>query len=321
MSSSKHLVFRGEGAPHDGIKNLPPAPPWRRFAGTPVDRALPPAPRRARFRADPGELDFVNAAICLRRPLLVTGKPGVGKSSLAHAIAWELGLGPVLTWPINTRSTLLDGLYRYDAVGRLRDESRTAGASGIGKYIQLGPLGTALVPARRPRVLLVDEIDKSDLDFPNDLLHVFEEGTFEIPELARMADVQREVRIGPHDRYDHATDEIVVTDGRIVCSEFPIVVMTSNGERDFPPPFLRRCIRLDMAQPDDAKLAQIVESHLGPPDPAMTELIANFLRRRTTAELATDQLLNALYLTCEPQLSAAGTDRGRLIEALLRELK
>ena len=127
---------------------------------------------------------MVNTALFLRRPLLITGKPGSGKSTLAHSVAYELNLGPVLRWPITTRSTLQDGLYRYDAIARLHEASLRGGTPKIGPFVQLGPLGTAMVPTRWPRVLLIDEIDKSDIDLPNDLLNIFEEGEFEIPELA-----------------------------------------------------------------------------------------------------------------------------------------
>ncbi|MEQ8959188.1 MAG: AAA family ATPase, partial [Coleofasciculus sp. C2-GNP5-27] len=101
--------------------------------------------------------DAVNAALYLRRPLLVTGNPGSGKTSLAYAIAHELKLRPVLTWLITTRSTLQDGLYRYDAIARLQDSQLNKGKSpDIGQYITLGPVGTAFLPSQYPRVLLID---------------------------------------------------------------------------------------------------------------------------------------------------------------------
>jgi MoxR-like ATPase len=136
-------------------------------------------------------------------------------------------------------------LYRYDALGRL-DATRRAEADDIGRFLELGPLGTALMPWKRPRMLLIDEIDKSDIDLPSDLLNIIEDGTYEIPELARHPDPDIEVRLW----HSKATESI--HKGRVTCTEFPFIVMTSNGERTFPPPFLRRCVRFRMPEPTPA---------------------------------------------------------------------
>lgn len=320
IAESRWPIYLGTGVPHDRIKNLPPSPPWRTFHGVPFEIELPRARQRARLEIGQEEIDLINAALFLRRPILVTGKPGAGKSSLAHAIAYELGLGPAMIWSINTRSSLQDGLYRYDAIGRLQEGY---GLDEIGRYIRLGPLGTALIPTKRPRVLLIDEIDKSDLDFPNDLLNVFEDGQFEIPELSRLEEKYDPVNVKTLDR----GLSVPVTRGIIECFEFPIVVMTSNGERDFPPPFLRRCIRIEMRIPDDdRKLERIVESHFGKLNDeermSARHLISEFLTRCDTSDIATDQLLNAIYLVTKHRVDKLVNDNvGDIINAVMRELK
>jgi MoxR-like ATPase len=319
-------IFNGDGQPHDW--ELPPAPPWRQFSGAPVvispheaDWAArhPNDLERARtYQAQGREVELVNVAIMLRRPLLITGRPGTGKSTLAYALAHELKLFPVLRWPITTRTTLQDGLYRYDAIARLQDASlaQHAARGSIGRYLQLGPLGTALLPYERPRVLLIDEIDKSDVDLPNDLLNVLEEGEFRIPELVRIAETESDVEVG----LEHESSQVRILEGTVRCRAFPIIVMTSNGERDFPPAFLRRCVRLEIAEPDNQRLEAIVRAHLGHQAlAASADLIAQFLQRRTSSELATDQLLNAIFVTMHSDLTHA-TSRQELANLLLQPL-
>lgn len=291
-------VFRGPA-------DLPPPPSWRGIAGSPG------VPGAQDYLLSPEDVAVVNTALHLRRPLLVTGRPGTGKSSLAHAVAKDLDLGEVLRWPVNSRSTLEDALCRYDAVGRLREVSlererrSTQGASGrlryrtrgrqsnIGDFLRLGPLGTALAARDRPRVLLIDELDKADIDLPNDLLVVLEEARFEIPELARLPEGQQNVEV----LVTGSRERVPVNRGTVTCENFPIVVMTSNGERDFPPAFLRRCVRLDLQDPGEEKLRDIVRLHLG--EEALRDaedLVQDFLERAATQTLATDQLLAAVHL-------------------------
>ncbi|BCL12292.1 AAA family ATPase [Micromonospora sagamiensis] len=347
------LIYQGTGVADrddDRITRRAEPPPWRVFDGepltpldrdAPVGRKLPYRTRTVPYQADEDTVRLVNVALHLRRPLLVTGHPGTGKSTLAYAVAHELRLGPVLRWSITSRSTLTSGLYHYDAVGRIEEaNARAAGQPGartapeadrvprsgndpgrwgpvdIGRFLRLGPLGTAFAPYALPRVLLVDEIDKSDIDLPNELLDVFEEGEYAIPELQRIADLVPQVRVRPADNGEPVT----VNDGRVRCREFPFIVLTSNGEREFPPAFLRRCVQLDLAQPDERRIEAIVRAHLG--DGAVAEaadLIADFLARREQGQLATDQLLNAVYLL--HRASGDGRpDRDELIDVVLREL-
>jgi len=345
-------IYQGNNtAPHDDIEaRLPAAPSWRPF-GKDISPGVSRRKRRGKtFQTRPEEVKMVNAALYLRRPLLITGKPGTGKSSLAYSVAEELKLGEVLYWPITTRTTLKSGLYNYDAIGRLQEvkeaeasgssygdaDSRQAQAEKIAKFITLGPLGTALLPSSRPRVLLIDEIDKSDIDLPNDLLTLFEEGRFEVTELLRLEEEDPDsdqvakplsvrVRTAYSDREEITCKDLKapVIGGRITCEEFPLVILTSNGERDFPPPFLRRCLRLNMYEPDRKQLGAIVRKHFELATDsqvsadAISQWVEVFLAKRDKKEqLATDQLLNALFMVAQSH-GPIGDDMEEFIKRFL----
>lgn len=372
-------IFKGnKTTPHDNIKNLPKPPSWRPF-GTEIKPGENRRKRRGEtFQVRDEEIQMVNAALYLRRPLLVTGKPGTGKSSLAYSVARELNLGEVLYWPITTRTTLKDGLYSYDAISRLQEaqqqqQQNWSELSGqernkelkqnilnllanesseqlqkklaevleqesqaqkvqylkiIEKYITLGPLGTAFLPSDRPRVLLIDEIDKSDIDLPNDLLGIFEEGRFEIPELERIK--EKVAKVNVRTAYSDDTEAITKKDikteienGVVTCTNFPFVILTSNGERDFPAPFLRRCLRLTMKPPSKDDLVKIVAAHLEQKiaeNSDLDTLIDNFISKRQNETLATDQLLNAIFMVTKGGVSSENASKNKLIKRLLKDL-
>ncbi|MET0426840.1 MAG: AAA family ATPase [Actinoplanes sp.] len=334
MTTAEHLpawwFYRGDGIPatDDHRLQLPAPPTWRAFDGHPVQPA-PPEPdeditrKLGRFdtlpvrHPDRHECDMVNAALWLRRPLLVTGSPGSGKSAIAFRIARELRLGRVLEWPITSRTTLRSGLYEYDAIGRAQDSRAASDAPArIGDFVRLGPLGTALLAYERPRVLLIDELDKSDLDLPNDLLHILENGQYTVPELVRASSREAETPVYTDDPDRRA----VIREGRVHCRAFPIVVITSNGERDFPPAFLRRCLLLNLPLPGAEDLAAMVKAQLPFLEDGQRQLIDDFLARPADDSLARDQLLNAVYLTASGVYSQDREAWQRLVTSIWHSL-
>jgi len=186
-----------------------------------------------RYIADDGLLADVNSAIALGRPLLVRGEPGTGKTMLAYAVAEALGKR-LLTWHVKSTTQAKEGLYHYDVVQRLND-SRFGDndVSDIRRYIRPGVLGQAFA-APEQVVLLIDEIDKADVEFPNDLLRELDEMAFHIPEL----------------------DETVRAVHR------PVTIITSNAEKELPDAFLRRCVFHYIAFPDRERVGRIVQAHL-----------------------------------------------------------
>ena len=186
----------------------------------------------ADYVVTPELMHAVNVSIALGKPLLVKGEPGTGKTMLAESIASSLGK-ELLVWSVKSTTKAREGLYVYDTVQRLYDSQFNEGnVADIGKYIRLGKLGEAFTADEQP-VLLIDEIDKADLEFPNDLLW----------ELDRM------------EFYIHETKETIRAKNR------PIVIITSNAEKELPDPFLRRCVFHYIAFPDREQMKSIIDVH------------------------------------------------------------
>jgi len=174
----------------------------------------------------------VNAAVMLRRPLLVKGEPGTGKTVLAHEIAMATG-APLIEWNVKSTTKAQQGLYEYDAVARLRDgQLGDERVHDIANYIKKGKLWEAFTSPQLP-VLLIDEIDKADIEFPNDLLQELDRMSFDVYE----------------------------TGERIAAKERPIVVITSNNEKELPDAFLRRCFFHYIKFPDRETMQSIIDVH------------------------------------------------------------
>jgi MoxR-like ATPase len=204
------------------------------------------------YIAEPGLVNAVNVALILDKPLLLTGEPGTGKSQLAYSLAWELGFGEPLKFETKSTSTARDLFYTFDTVGRFRDQSNRDALSfvtynALGKAILLAneeKSVSKLIPAgmehggKRRVLVLIDEVDKAPRDFPNDILNELEYLHFSIPELG---------------------SDVISADAEYR----PIVIITSNSEKDLPDAFLRRCIYYNLPFPDRRILQNIVMARLG----------------------------------------------------------
>ncbi|MBI5516796.1 MAG: MoxR family ATPase [Deltaproteobacteria bacterium] len=248
-------------------------PAFRRFRGT------------ERYLTNDALEAAVNCALVLERPLLVKGEPGTGKTLLAEAIAHGLGL-PLRAWNVKSTTRAQDGLYVYDTVQRLYDSRFGDGdVKDIRRYIHYGPLGLAFqAPGRE--VLLIDEVDKADLEFPNDLLHELDRMRFRVTE----------------------------TGDEVVARERPVVVITSNNEKELPDAFLRRCVFHFIDFPDRELMRRIVQVHHPDVDRALVDQsLAVFYELRDMTRLrkrpSTSELIDWIAVLRKAEVTSVKLER------------
>ncbi|WP_254173854.1 AAA family ATPase [Planktothrix pseudagardhii] len=277
--------------------------------------------KRYPYRPEPGLIQAVNLAIALERPILLEGEPGCGKTQLAPAIAYEFSQRylqgtkewPYFSWNIKSTTRAQDGLYTYDAIARLRD-AQFLGMNNLEQYlkeneikavierlnnqesyVKRGELGKSFEIKENRPIVLIDEIDKADIDFPNDLLLELDKLYFEIPEIGATGD------------------------NAIKAEQSPIVIITSNRERELPDAFLRRCLYYYLKFPDEEELIEIVKLHFPKINLEQRELVDEavdqFLdiremgsNRPTAKKAGTSELLDLMKILLNKPVSEAFED-------------